>query len=129
MSASHKAALAAGRNEGRAVAAYLEALELNRPKRGRKRTPPSIEKRLAALAEQYEVASPIKALQLAQERLDLTRELAGLQHAADTSELERQFVKVAKGYAARKGITYAAWREIGVPAEVLKRAGIGRAAS
>ena len=46
MSDDHKAALAAGRNEGRAVRRYLEALEAHKPKRGRKRTPESIEKRL-----------------------------------------------------------------------------------
>jgi len=33
MSAGHKAALAAGREEGRAVRRYLEVLEANRPKR------------------------------------------------------------------------------------------------
>ena len=47
MSDDHKAALAAGRNEGRAVRRYLEALEAHKPKRGRKRTPESIQKRLA----------------------------------------------------------------------------------
>ena len=29
-------------------------------------------------------------------------------------------------YAQRKGISYAAWRELGVPADVLKKAGISR---
>lgn len=38
MSDQHKAALAEGREQGRAVQRYLEALEQNRPKRGRKRT-------------------------------------------------------------------------------------------
>ena len=36
MSADHKAALAKGREEGRIVRRYLEALESNRPRRGRK---------------------------------------------------------------------------------------------
>ncbi len=44
MSAEHKAALAKGREEGRAVRRYLEALEEQRPRRGRKRTPESIKK-------------------------------------------------------------------------------------
>ncbi len=30
----------------------------------------------------------------------------------------------AKSYGERKGISYEAWRQLGVPAEVLKRAGI-----
>ncbi|GIU89638.1 MAG: hypothetical protein KatS3mg010_0737 [Acidimicrobiia bacterium] len=44
----------------------------------------------------------------------------------DVGALEKEFVKVAKGYSARKGISYGAWREFGVPAEVLKKAGITR---
>ena len=49
MTAEHKQALAAGRNEGRAVKAYLDALEQNRPRRGRKRTTDSVKKRLAVI--------------------------------------------------------------------------------
>ena len=50
MTAEHKRALAEGRAEGRAGAsAYLEALDQNRPRRGRRRTPASIKKRLAAI--------------------------------------------------------------------------------
>jgi hypothetical protein len=43
MSKQHKAALAVGRAEGLAVRRYLDALEAHKPKRGRKRTPESIE--------------------------------------------------------------------------------------
>ena len=50
MSDDHKAALAEGRSQGRAVRVYLEALAANKPKRGRKRTPDSITKRLDAIA-------------------------------------------------------------------------------
>jgi hypothetical protein len=38
--------------------------------------------------------------------------------------LEDGFVEHARSYGERKGISYAAWREIGVSAAVLKRAGI-----
>ena len=41
-------------------------------------------------------------------------------------QLEAAFVKAAAAYAKRKSISYAAWREVGVPADVLKRAGITR---
>jgi hypothetical protein len=37
-------------------------------------------------------------------------------------------VKAARDYGQRKGISYAAWREAGVDAAVLKKAGIGRGA-
>lgn len=126
MSAEHKAALADGRSEGRAVKGYLEALDKNRPKRGRKRTPDSIKKRLTAIDNELGDASPIHRLQLIQERMDLGKELATMDTKVDLSALESAFVKTAGGYAERKGISYAAWRELGVPADVLKRAGISR---
>jgi hypothetical protein len=40
-------------------------------------------------------------------------------------ELEEGFVKFAGEYSNRKGISVAAWRDLGVPAAVLARAGIG----
>jgi uncharacterized protein YicC (UPF0701 family) len=129
MSADHKQALAKGREEGRAVRHYLEALEAHRPKRGRKRTPETIEKRLAAIEGQLAAADPLTRLQLVQERMNLQAELETKQTKVDLSALEREFVKAAKGYSERKGITYAAWRESGVDAAVLKKAGIGRGAS
>src|SRR5918994_999375 len=126
MTAEHKRALAQGRAEGRAVRAYLEALDQNRPRRGRPRTPASIEKRLKAVEAELADAAPLHRLQLVQERMDLERELDRIDAADDLTGLERDFVKVAKGYAERKGISYAAWRELGVAPEVLRKAGIGR---
>ncbi len=128
MTAEHKEALAAGRTESKAVKDYLNALEANRPKRGRRRTPESIERRLAALNEQIPESEPFQRLSLIQERVDLERELAALTSGSgvDLSDLEKGFVKVARSYAERKGISYAAWREVGVPAATLKAAGISR---
>ncbi|MGF1595412.1 MAG: hypothetical protein ACFCVK_00530 [Acidimicrobiales bacterium] len=128
MSEDHKEALAVGRAEGRAVRAYLEALESSKPKRGRKRTKESINSRLDRIDVELVEADPLKRLQLTQEQLDLTEELAGMEGGTDIGELENEFTKVAKGYAARKGITYAAFRQIGVPAAVLKKANISRSA-
>jgi uncharacterized protein YicC (UPF0701 family) len=127
MTPAHKRALAEGRELGRAVRRYLDALDQNRPRRGRKRTSESIKRRLDAISEQLDSASPLQRLQLVQERLDLSAELDQLDTKVDLSALERDFAKVAKDYAQRKGISYAAWRELGVPADVLKRAGITRA--
>ena len=123
----HKAAMAQGRNESRAIAAYLDALETNKPKRGRKRTPESITKRLDAIDKDLATANPIKRLSLIQERLDLQTERESMQGTVDLSSFEADFVAAAKGYSDRKGISYAAWRELGVPPAVLKKAGIGRA--
>lgn len=128
MSDEHKQALALGREQGRAVRRYLEALEAHRPKRGRKRTPESIERRLKAIEERLADADALTRLQLVQERMDLQEELAAKSHAVDLSSLEEEFVAAAREYGARKGISYGAWREAGVDAAVLKRAGIRRGA-
>jgi len=127
MTAEHKKALAEGRAEGRAVKAYLDALEQQRPRRGRKRTPDSIKKRLAAIEKELADATSLARLQLVQERRDLETELAGMDTTVDLTKLEAEFVKVAKAYSARKGIEYASWRELGVAADVLKKAGVARA--
>ncbi len=129
MSDDHKAALAEGRSQSRSVRIYLEALEAHKPKRGRKRTPESIAKRLEKIEEEIPVADPMRRVALVQERIDLTEELETVEQKVDLSELEAGFVAAAKGYSERKHISYAAWREIGVPASVLKSAGIGRGAA
>jgi uncharacterized protein YicC (UPF0701 family) len=127
MSAEHKAALAEGRTQSKAVRQYLEALEAHKPKRGRKRTPDSIKKRLDTIESQLDSADPLKRLQLVQERMDLTAELTNMEDKPDLSALEKGFTDSAKGYGSRKGITYAAWRELGVDPATLKAAGITRA--
>lgn len=127
MSAAHKAALAQGRTQGRAVRVYLEALDASRPKRGRKRTAESIKARLAKVEAEIPDAAPVQRLQLVQERMDLEAELAAASApTVDLDALEKEFVDAAKGYSERKGISYAAWREAGVPAATLKAAGISR---
>ena len=126
MSDDHKAALAQGRSQGRAVRVYLEALEGSKPKRGRKRTPETITKRLAVIEADIPTADPIKRLQLIQERIDLQAELDTEEDTIDLEALEKEFVAAAKPYSERKGISYRAWREIGVPAATLKAAGVTR---
>jgi uncharacterized protein YicC (UPF0701 family) len=128
LSDQHKAAMAAGRVEGRAVRDYLDALRSNKPKRGRKRTPNSIKARLAKIEEELRVADPLDELRLVQERRNLTDELQTMSAAVDMTALEAEFVKVARSYSERQGISYATWREVGVEASVLKAAGISRGA-
>ncbi len=128
LSDQHKAAMAAGRIEGRAVREYLDALRANKPKRGRKRTPDSIKARLAKIDSELTIADPLEELRLIQERRNLTEELETISAGVDLTALEAEFVKVAKAYSQRQGISYATWRDVGVEAAVLKAAGIGRAA-
>lgn len=130
LSSEHKAALAEGRAASRAVRGYLEALESHKPRRGRKRTPESIRRRLDAIErELQDDADPLTRLHLVQERMDLEEEVGQLGDGVDLSSLEADFIKVAASYSARKGISYSAWRELGVSADVLKRAGINRRAT
>lgn len=126
MTDEHKAALARGRNEGRAVRDYLESLRANKPKRGRRRTVDSINKRLAAIDSDVESADPLKELKLLQERRDLQAELESKSTVIDHDAIEQAFVKVAREYGDRQGISYTTWRDVGVDAAVLSRAGITR---
>jgi hypothetical protein len=126
MSDSHKAALAEGREQGRAVRRYLEAIEAHKPKRGRKRTSESMQKRLSTIEDKIAGADPLTRLHLAQERMDLMRELSTSDNGVNLQELEDAFVASAEPYGRRKGITYGAWREAGVDPSVLRRAGIRR---
>ena len=127
MSEEHKAKLAQGRADAKVVKGYLEALRANKPKRGRKRTPESINKRLATIEEQLGEAEPLDELKLIEERRRLHEELETLEATVDIAELQDEFIKVAKGYSERQGISYASWREVGVEPAVLKQAGISRA--
>jgi len=129
MTDEHKKALAEGREQGRAIRAYLEALESTKPKRGRKRTADSIKKRIDVIERELENADPLKALNLRQERRNLYGELAGIDDKVDMAEVEAGFVAAAKSYGDRRGIAYEVWREAGVTAEGLQRAGISRGAS
>jgi hypothetical protein len=126
MSASHKAALANGRAEGKIIREYLDAVEANRPKRGRKRTPESISRRLNVITKELAIADSVTKVRLVQERLDLQRELKMMKTKVDLLSIEKKFLRVAKRFSERNNITFDAWREVGVTPEVLKRAGIER---
>jgi hypothetical protein len=127
MSAAHKQALAEGREQSRVVREYLDALEAHKPKRGRKRTAESVKKNLVDVNQSLKSSVGSSRLELIQRRRDLEVELAGMQAGGtDVTALEKAFVKVGKTYANRKAISYAAFREFGVPADTLKRAGISR---
>ena len=96
MSDDHKAALAQGRSEGRAVRDYLDALRANKPKRGRKRTPDSIKKRLAAIDDQLPTADPLGELRADPGAARPDRELETMDAEVDLGAIEDGFVKVAK---------------------------------
>ncbi|HJO80200.1 MAG: hypothetical protein QF419_05870 [Acidimicrobiales bacterium] len=112
----------------KAVRDYLDALDTNKPRRGRKRTVESINAQIAVIENSLPDASATKKLTLVQERLDLRAEMDALtvSGSVDMESLEASFVDSAAAYGGRRGISYAAWREIGVSASTLKAAGIQR---
>ncbi len=125
MSDEHKAALAQGRLESRAIKAYLSVLGSR--KRGRPVTRESLTARIERIKSQIAAeTNPLKALDLRQARLEAEQRLVGIDDAVDIEALEAGFVAHAATYSDRKGITYAAWREAGVPAVALKKAGVAR---
>jgi len=72
-------------------------------------------------------ADALTRLHLLQEQKDLLDERSRVDQVKDLTALEKQFVKVAKAYGERKGITYSTWRAAGVSAAVLQKAEISRA--
>jgi hypothetical protein len=126
MTNEHKAALATGRAQGLAVRRYLEALERNRPRRGRRQSADTLQQQLVEIEIKIRESDPLKRLHLIQQRKLIEDRLASGDGSEDISALELAFIDAAPEYGGRKGINYATWREAGVPAEVLRRAGIQR---
>jgi hypothetical protein len=127
MSKEHKAAMAQGRRESRAINAYLTALANRRP--GRPVSAESLRKQLDDVGSKLASASnPLKRVDLLQKRIDLEQALERVQESSDMAELEANFVASVGGYSDRKGVSYKAWREAGVPASVLKQGGVSRGA-
>jgi hypothetical protein len=127
MSAAHKKALAEGRTMSAAVDRYLVAV--NTPKRrGRKVTKATLEQRLADARIRLKTATGVEKVLAAQEVRDLLAKTAQLDAAGgtDVKSLESDFVRIAKRFSENRGVGYRAWRDAGVPAEVLRKAGVAR---
>lgn len=126
LSSEHKDALAAGRRQGNTVRRYLVALEQHKPRRGRQVSQDTLETRLADVQAKIDESDPLQRVHLIQERRNLEQRVAALaeQSEDDLPALEEAFIEVAAEYGERKGIDYGTWREAGVPADVLQRAGI-----
>lgn len=126
ISSEHRQALAKGRSEGATIRRYLVALETHKPKRGRKRTPASMERRLTEIERLLKSADALTRVHLIQERIDLEHQLDASADGIDMKSLEDEFIRTAKVYSDRKKITYSAWREAGVDPSVLRKAGFRR---
>ena len=126
MTDEHKAALAKGRRQARAVKEYLAAIEQDGRSKGRL-DEDALRQRIDQLDQDIEDEdNPAKRVELIQKRIDYQDRLDNLEDAPDMDELENRFVDAVKEYSERKGISYMAWREAGVPAGVLRDAGMSR---
>lgn len=126
MTKQHKEALAIGRAQGRAVRAYLAALQ-SQAKRGPKLTADKLKNRIETTQQAIDSEpDPARRVELIQQRLNDEERLAAGTDEVDIDALEGEFVEAVGPYSERKGISYSAWREVGVPAAVLSRAGIAR---
>ncbi len=119
----HKAAMIQGRTETRIVRQYLEALEV-RQSGGKRRSKESLQKKLAAVEQDLESADAVGRLHLIQERIDLEKALDAAEQNVDIDELESDFIGIAASYSERKGVSYQAWRQVGVTPKVLQAANV-----
>lgn len=126
MTDEHKKALARGRAQGKAVRDYLAALERDRA-RGRVPDRETLQQRIEDVQRRIdEEENPAKRVELIQRRLDHEDQLIAADDEPDMEALQDGFIDAVYEYSERKGIGYQAWREAGVPADVLKRGGIKR---
>ena len=106
---------------------YLVAV--NTPKRrGRKVTKATLEQRLVEAHMRLKSAKGVEKVLAAQEIRDLEAKTARIESsgAADMKALETDFIRIAKRFGENRGVGYGAWRDAGVPADVLRRAGVAR---
>lgn len=116
-------------DQERIVRRYLSAVEGARPGRGTKRPGDAIGNRITKVDELLVSADPLTRVHLTQERIELHAEYVRVANGSsgDPAQYERDFIRVARSYGDRNGITYAAWRQVGVDTAVLERAGIHKA--
>jgi hypothetical protein len=110
------------------IRAYLKALEASKAPQPRgRRTVEYLQRKIDAVPAEMEAASdPLKKVKLAQERLELQAELESRTAVQELDKLEAVFVENAAQMSLEHGLSYAAWRDVGVPSQVLSKAGIKR---
>lgn len=115
----------------KAVKTYLRSLKISkRTGPGRPRTDAAIQRRIDDAKRSIEFhqrnGSVLNELTSTQRLLDAQADMREYRKALtqDPSNFEGDFVKVLPEYSKRKGISSAAWRKVGVPANVIKKAGL-----
>jgi hypothetical protein len=125
----HKAALSAGRTAAANVKRYLKVVtgEMEAPKGVSSRE--RLEADLAAVHAALELQPTlVKRMDLLAKKAKIEGKLAAPvrdeQREMDLGQLEADFIESAKGYAEAKGYPRSVFVELGVPADVLDKAGL-----
>jgi hypothetical protein len=109
------------------VDGYLRAISSPK-RRGRQLTAVQLAERIADAKAEAEAATGVARLQTLQNLRDLEAKKAAIEKQSvskdELKELEADFVDAAAEYGESKGIDFQTWRQAGVPAAVLKKAGI-----
>lgn len=86
-----------------------------------------MERKIADTSQKLEREhDPLRRLELFQRRVNFQDELADLPDEGAYEQLEQDFIALLPAYSAEHGISHQAWREAGVPARVLRDAGMTR---
>lgn len=122
----HRDAMTRGRQQASAVRAYLDSISESKG-RGRRLSSEELAAKLEDVSKQLDASDDsLERLQLLQRRREVLQQMEQAQGADEHEARERRFVEVAAEYAERRGVDYRTWREYGVPASVLREAGITR---
>lgn len=108
------------------VKRYMNLLFLFRK---RNSAPPALEKAGQLLEEVKsemlnENLSTIQRIRFAQKKVELERFIEAQKGLGQAKLIEEAFIKIVGEFSRRKGIEYAAWRELGVSTMALKRGGM-----
>lgn len=119
------------REQRKIIDRYLDFLGSKaKKKRGRPRSPETIERQLDVLQGKLDAAKGSNRLQYLQKKrkllVDLEEITAPDLSEDDGAEAQDQFIEVAAEYSKHSGIEYETWRDADVPADVLKAAGVER---
>jgi|SRR5215471_1159193 len=86
--------------------------------------PDEIDRAADTIEARAQEATAVKALRMLQRVIELREAAANLRETGGVDAVEQDFIAVAASWAAENGISYAAFRAMGVSAAVLRDAGI-----
>jgi hypothetical protein len=105
---------------------YLRELATGKyHRRGPRKTDPvAIQAELDEVNARIERSQGVEKLMLVEERRKLEQLLTGRADSEAFAQLEAEFITIAKAFSDARHISYESWRELGVPARALIKAGI-----